>query len=43
MTTGKMTRAGILTVSCFDRPGLVHAVGGFLVDVPAGNRASVVR
>ena len=30
-----MTTAGILTLSCPDRPGLVHAVSGFLVDVPA--------
>ena len=30
-----MTTSGILTLSCPDRPGLVHAVSGFLVDAPA--------
>ena len=30
-----MTRSGILTLSCPDRPGLVHAVSGYLVGVGA--------
>ena len=30
-----VTTTGILTLSCPDRPGLVHAVSGFLVGVPA--------
>ncbi|MEP6625622.1 MAG: ACT domain-containing protein, partial [Acidimicrobiia bacterium] len=30
-----MSTTGILTLSCPDRPGLVHAVSGYLVDVNA--------
>jgi formyltetrahydrofolate deformylase len=34
-----VTTTGILTLSCPDRPGLVHAVSGYLVDV----RANIVE
>lgn len=30
-----MATSGILTLSCPDRPGLVHAVSGYLVEVNA--------
>ena len=30
-----MSTAGILSLSCPDRPGLVHAVSGYLVEVNA--------
>ncbi len=33
--TERVTATGILTLSCPDRPGLVHAVSGYLVDVNA--------
>ena len=37
-----MTTSGILTLSCPDRPGLVHAMSGFLVDDTTPTRTLIL-